>query len=216
MVKKLTSTLVFVLFAMSMFGQTIVSTNPENKKVILEEFTGIHCVFCPDGHAIAQAIQDGNAGEVFLVNIHVGSFSVPNGGEPDFRTPWGTAIANQSGLIGYPAGTVNRHNFPGLEQGASGTTAMSRNVWGNATNQILAVNSYVNVGVEAEIDVQNSEITVHVEGYYTGDSPQGTNLPVSLMLLLNLPVRSFQTYRHGILQKIETLSAHCPASLHIH
>ena len=26
-------------------------------------------------------------------------------GEPDFRTPFGTAIANQSQLVGYPAGT---------------------------------------------------------------------------------------------------------------
>ena len=30
-------------------AQTIVDTLPQNKNAILEEFTGIHCTFCPDG-----------------------------------------------------------------------------------------------------------------------------------------------------------------------
>jgi hypothetical protein len=184
MIKKLSSIFLFALLAFGAYGQTIVSTNPENKKVILEEFTGIYCVFCPQGHAIAQAIQDANPGNAFLINIHVGSFASPNGSDPDFRTPWGNAIANQSGLIGYPAGTVNRHNFPGFEQGAPGTTAMSRNVWANAANQTLAASSDVNVGVEADIDVSTNEMTVHVEAYYTANSPQGTNL-LNVALLQN-------------------------------
>ena len=104
----------FALLAYSSFliGQTIVSTTPENKKAILEEFTGISCVFCPDGHAIANAIKNSNPEDVFLINIHQGGFAVPSGSQPDFRTPFGDAIANQSGLIGYPAGTVNRHIIP--------------------------------------------------------------------------------------------------------
>ncbi len=184
MIKKLSSIFVFTLLAIGAYGQTIVSTNPENKKVILEEFTGIHCVFCPQGHAIAQAIQDANPDNVFLVNIHVGSYAVPGTGEPDFRTPFGSAIANQSGLVGYPAGTVNRHNFPGLEQGSSGTTAMSRNNWSNAANQTLGAGSNVNVGVEADIDVSTNELTVHVEAFYTGNGTQSTNL-LNVALLQN-------------------------------
>ena len=39
-------------------GQTFVSTTPENKNVVLEEFTGIYCGFCPDGHVIGQGIHD--------------------------------------------------------------------------------------------------------------------------------------------------------------
>lgn len=173
--------LVGIMGAMS-FAQTIVSTSPENKKVILEEFTGIHCVYCPDGHAIAQAIQDNNPGEVFLINIHVGSFAVPGSGEPDFRTPFGTAIANQSQLVGYPAGTVNRHFFPGRAQNGGSGTAMSRNWWTISATETLAESSYLNMAVEADIDVQTNELTVHVEAYYTGTSPQATNkLNVALL-----------------------------------
>ncbi|GHC56274.1 T9SS type A sorting domain-containing protein [Ulvibacter litoralis] len=184
MIKKLTTFLAFSVLSFVSYGQTIVSTSPENKKVILEEFTGIYCVYCPQGHAIAQAIQDANPNEVYLINVHVGGYAAPTGSDPDFRTPYGTAIVNQTGLVGYPAGSVNRLNFPGLEQGAAGTTAMSRGQWTQAANQVLAESSYVNVGVEANIDITTNELTVHVEGYYTGNSPEGTNL-LNVALLQN-------------------------------
>ena len=170
--------------AFAMIGQTIVTTSVEDKKVILEEFTGIHCVFCPQGHAIAQAIQDNNPGNAFLINIHTGSFANPGNGEPDFRTPYGSAIAGQTGLTGYPSGTVNRKNFPGQEMGNPGTTALGRGQWTGASNIVLGETSYVNVGVEADIDVSTNEIVVHVEAYYTGNSPLGSNF-LNVALLQN-------------------------------
>lgn len=178
--KKLLSFLTFLLISLSFFAQTIVGTTVETKNVVLEEFTGIHCTYCPQGHAIAQAIQDAHPDSVFLINIHTGTYAAPSGDEPDFRTPFGSAIAGQSGLTGYPAATVNRHLFAGYSQGSG--TAMSRDKWQAASNQILAEDAYVNVGVEAELNVQTREITVHVEAYYTGDSPESSNyLNVALL-----------------------------------
>ncbi len=121
---------------------------------------------------IAQNIQNNNTGNAFIINIHTGGYANPGANEPDFRTPFGSAIAAQSGLVGYPAATVNRTNFPGLEQGSSGTTAMSRNSWTSAANTTLSQSSDVNVGVEAEIDVQTNTIIVHVEAFYTANSTQ--------------------------------------------
>jgi len=126
-------------------------------------------------------IQDNNPDDVVIINIHVGGYAEPGAGEPDFRTSFGTAIAGQSNLAGYPAGTVNRHVFSGSEMNTGGT-AMSRSKWEATANTILGQSSYVNVGIEAEIDVQTREITVHVEAYYTGNSPESTNkLNVVLM-----------------------------------
>jgi hypothetical protein len=182
MIKKITLSLLFVFITIGSFSQTIVSTDPENKNVVLEEYTGIHCVWCPEGHAIARAMQNNNPGDVFVINIHEGGFAVPGGNEPDFRTQFGTAIANQAygGPTGhfYPAGSINRHVFSGS------TTAMSRSSWTSRGNIIMDQPSYVNVGVEADIDVQTREITVHVEAYYTGDSPEPTNL-LNIALLQN-------------------------------
>lgn len=182
MQRRILPLLLMALVTSVTFAQTIVSTTPENKKVILEEFTGIKCVYCPEGHAIAQAIQNNNPGDVFLINIHVGSFAVPGAGEPDFRTPFGTAIANQSNLIGYPAGTVNRHYFPGQAQNGGTGTAMSRGAWTSTSNETLGLDSYLNMAAEATIDVATRELSVHVESFYTGDSPESTNqLNVALL-----------------------------------
>lgn len=166
------------------YGQTIVNTTAENKKIILEEFTGVNCVYCPQGHALAKSIQDNNPGNVFLINIHQGGFATPQGSQPDFRTPFGNGIANQTGLTGYPAGTVNRHVFPGLQMGAAGTTAMGRGAWATAANQTLTQNSYVNVALEANVNSQTREMTINVEVYYTGNSPVGTN-KLNIALLQN-------------------------------
>lgn len=161
---------------------TIVSTDPENRNVVLEDYTGIHCVFCPDGHRVAHEIMLEHPDDFFPINIHQGNFAVPNAGEPDFRTQFGDALVAQTGLVGYPGGTVNRHLFSGFSQGSG--TAMSRPNWDTATNMVLTEISYVNVGMEATIDVITNELNVHVEIYYTGDSPEATNF-INVALLEN-------------------------------
>ena len=161
-------------FAANMFAQTIVGTDPENKNVVLEEFTGIYCGYCPLGHAIAQGIYDAHPDDVVLIAIHTGSYANPSGNDPDFRTPFGGAIAGQSALTGYPSGTVNRHLFPGWSMGSG--TAMDRGKWSPASDLVLAEASYLNVGCEATIITSTRQLVVNVEVYYTGDSPQSTNL----------------------------------------
>ena len=178
------SILFFLLWAPFVGAQTIVSTAPENAKVILEEFTGIYCVYCPQGHAIAQNIQNQNPGNVFLINIHQGSYANPNGNDPDFRTQWGNAIAAQSNLVGYPAGTVNRHYYPGTAQNGGTGTAQSRGTWASTANQTLANASYLNMATEASVDVSTGEMTVLVEAYYTGSSPEPSNF-LNVALLQN-------------------------------
>ena len=151
-------------------AQTFVSTTPENRNVILEEFTGIYCTFCPDGHLIAQGLHDANPNDVFLINIHTGGYSNPNGpNDPDFNCPYGSAIAANSGLAGYPAGTVNRDiiSYSLSPQGSPGTIALSRGDWATEVDTVLSQISYVNVGVQASYDMSTGILTVNTETYYT-------------------------------------------------
>ncbi|MEE2953737.1 MAG: Omp28-related outer membrane protein [Bacteroidota bacterium] len=173
--------IVFIFCAFNLGAQTIVGTAPENKNVVLEEFTGISCGFCPDGHRIGQLIHDQNPGDVVLINIHTGSYATPQGPGTDFNTSFGSAIASQSNLSGYPAGTVNRHQFS-MSQG--GGTAMSRGDWTSAANQILATPSPVNIGIQGNVDMSSGELTVEVELYYTGwggSAPFSNKLHVALL-----------------------------------
>ena len=166
---------VFTLGMLTTSAQTFVSTTPENKNIILEEFTGITCVWCPAGHLIGQQLHDANPNDVFLINIHTGGYASPAGPGTDFNTSFGAAIAGQSNLGGYPAGTVNRHEFAGLQQNGTGT-AMSRGEWTAAASQWLLEPSPVNVGIQASIDMATSTLTVDVEVYYTGTQAVTSNM----------------------------------------
>lgn len=161
--------LLIMMFSASVFAQVIVGTDPENKNVILEEFTGINCSACPTGHTTAQGIHNSHPDDVVVIAIHTGSYANPSGSQPDYRTEWGAAIAGQTGLTGYPSATVNRHVFYG------GNTAMYTNLWNNASNQTLAEASYLNVGLSATIVTSTRQLVVEVEVYYTDDSPKSTN-----------------------------------------
>ncbi len=174
MKKIVTSVLSFLAWASFSQAQTIVTTTPQFRNVVLEEFTGIHCTYCPDGHKRAKQLAASYPGRVVLLNVHQGGYAVPSGSEPDFRTPWGDALAGQSNLTGYPCGTINRHVFPGHEQTAGGT-AMGRSQWAAVAPQILNDVSPVNVGASVSYNSMTNELTVTVEAYYTANAANATN-----------------------------------------
>ena len=168
--KKIFTLLLVVCFTTTLFAQTIVSTSPSNKNFILEEYTGTNCVYCPDGHKIANQIMDNNPGRAYAINIHQGGFS---GNDPDYKTEWGNALATQYSINSYPNGTCNR---------GSGTVA--RNLWTNQCTTILAQPSPVNVAATATINWDTRELSVYVEAYYTGNAANPTN-KLNVVLLQN-------------------------------
>lgn len=186
--KKLFTLSAMALASFSAFAQLPVSQQPANKNALIEEFTGISCQFCPDGHKIAAQIVAANPGRAFAVNIHTGSFATPGAGQPDFRTADGNAIAAlpaanglpAMGITGYPQGAVNRKPYPT----AATALAMSRSSWTAAVNAVLAQPSYVNVAGQAELNTATNQLTINVEAYYTGSSPVATN-KLTVMLLQN-------------------------------
>lgn len=179
--KKIYLLLVLAAFGLETMAQTFVSTTPEKKNVVLEEFTGIRCTYCPDGHKRAQQLKDDNdEGDVVLINIHQGGYATKNTeAEPDFTTKWGDAIAGQTNLSGYPAGTVNRHKF-----GSATSTALNRGEWAGSGTEILATNSPVNVAFTSELDIENRALEIVVEVYYTADATNATN-KLNIALLQN-------------------------------
>ena len=152
-------------------AQQWVSTTPQNKKVVLEEFTGLKCTYCPDGHKRANELKAANKGNVFLVNIHSGGYATPGTGEPDMRTPEGDIIDDASGLTGYPAGSVNRFKDPRAE---------NRDKWSASASTILSQSSPVNTYVKAYFDQETRELTTEVELYYTANGSADNKLTVML------------------------------------
>ena len=163
--KKIVLSLFGLLAAFAVSAQTpeFVSTQPANKNVVIEEYTGINCGYCPDGHRIVKEYEEANPGRVFGINVHAGGYAAM------YTTQWGNALMNQTGLQGFPSGTVNRHVFSGS------VTALGRGEFVSAGNQILAQQSFVNVAAQATIDATARTMTVNVEAYYTADAETASN-----------------------------------------
>ena len=143
---------------------------PRNRRVLLEEYTGIHCGNCPDGHRMANEIVDKHPQEVFVLNIHGSSLAVPVRDEVDLRTPYGEALLEQAGVIGIPSGSVNRHVFSPNTQ-----TVLMRDFWEERIEQTLAMPTYVNIAAKATLDWKSREVSVSVQLYYTGTPSAESN-----------------------------------------
>lgn len=139
-----------------------VSTEPENRSALIEEFTGIHCPNCPDGHKRAAMLMSMHPGEVYTAAIHAGGFANAAAGEPNFITPLSTFLDNHFRVSFYPAGTVSRHEtVRGLVQ--------NRNWWGETCREVTGLASPVNLWTECSYDAATRTVTLNVEGYLTDD-----------------------------------------------
>ena len=150
---------------------TLVSMDSKYRRVLLEEYTGMHCSNCPAGHKEANTIHSYYPEDCFLLNIHAGNLAMPAGGEVDLRSAYGDALATQAGVTGIPSASVSRHLFPGQASMA----IVDRAVWLENVEELLGMETYVNIGAEASIDWQSRELEVRVQLYYTGDSPVAEN-----------------------------------------
>ena len=146
-----------------------VSEEPQNRKALLEEYTGIHCGFCPDGHARANALLEKYPNDLFIMNIHAGSYAAPNAREVDLRTSYGDALVSNAGVSGFPAGSVSRHIFSGK------ATATERTEWASNVPKILAMSSPVNIAAKGTLDWETRTLSVTVQVYYTNNSAVSTN-----------------------------------------
>ena len=160
---------IFSLFCGGLSAQTLVSTEPMHKNILLEEYTGIHCSHCPFAHLEAKTIMESNPGRVFVTSAHVGSWSEPSPGEPDYRTPFGEELYNQTESTGLPRGTINRHIF------SEGKTSLVYFVWAVNCNLMLEEMSPVNIGAASEYDASSRTLTITVELYYTANAPASSN-----------------------------------------
>ena len=163
----------FSAFAVSAQTPQFVSTEPANKNVVIEEYTGINCGYCPDGHKRVREYEAANPGRVFGINIHAGSYAANT-----YTTQWGNALMNQAQVTGFPSGSINREYFTYYDnyyQQEITSMALGRDMFVSCGNQILAQTSFVNVAAQASIDATTRTMTVNVEAYYTADAETASN-----------------------------------------
>lgn len=145
-----------------------VSTEQKGRNVLIEEFTGRNCGYCPYGQAYVNTIVALYPEQVFMVNLHAKSSLSPTS-YPNLNTDKGAEVYmefNANG--GIPAATVNR-----------GKTI-------HPTEALPLVNSQLSEMAECNVDGKvliNEETrtaTVMVEVYYTSDVTSKSYLTVMM------------------------------------
>ena len=169
--KRITLALMALLaLSFSLKAQQYVSTEPANRNVILEEFTGRGCGYCTDGHRIANELMANNPGRLWAINIHAGGYAQTS--YPNMITQDGNTIHGGFQISGYPTGVVNRTTAAG----------QSRSAWADIANQQLNQASECNVAGIAIVNPQTRMATITVEVYYTGNSTVDQNFLTVAML----------------------------------
>ncbi|MDD2687273.1 MAG: Omp28-related outer membrane protein [Bacteroidales bacterium] len=144
------------------FDETVfVDKTPKNRTVLIEEYTGNNCGYCPDGHRIADSLVAVHAGDIYNMNIHAGSFS------SKYKTSVGTLLNNYFYVSSYPAGVVSREVV-----NVSGTYKypISRSAWGYVAQQLYTRQSYVNLEAKTTIDTHARKLNCEVQAYFTDNS----------------------------------------------
>lgn len=100
-----------------LFDTTYVKSVPtvsQDKIVLFEEFTGVRCPTCPNGHIAIKNMQSNFPGRIVAIGIHDSSefnLATPFSGEENLTTLWGksllTIISKPNGI---PYGIADRVN----------------------------------------------------------------------------------------------------------
>lgn len=136
---------------------TFTANTNTNRNVLIEDFTGHECVFCPAAGALAEDLVHANPGRVFATAIHagptgLGSFQELN--PPiyvyDFTNPQGLEIGKFFGSIpgtlfsGNPHGAISRYPV-------NGKNTLAPTGWENQVNSILSSNA-LKVNIQAKVN----------------------------------------------------------------
>lgn len=148
-------------------AQTLVSTLPQNRTVVLEKFTGVDCGACPGGDAKIHDLEEQYGDDFLAIAVH--SFN-----ESTYNIPEGESIQQTAIATGFPAGSVNRIAYEGLVQNDGGT-AMGTVNWDAKVAEVLEMSSPVNIGAEVYYKVEDNKLVINTEAYYTADSEEEVN-----------------------------------------
>lgn len=125
------------------------------RNILLEDYTGHTCVYCPAAAEIAKTLEEDHPGRVLVASIHaspggLGDFQKTESPTftHDFTNPqgleFGLTFQNGYGFSGNPRGTISRITFSGL-------MFFSPTTWTQKVTDVLTAND-LKVNMQAKIN----------------------------------------------------------------
>ena len=155
------------------------------RNVVIADYTGHQCPFCPPAAAQAESIVDANPGRVFVATIHAspendgaGDFQKVSDDYPrDFTNPQGLEMAIEFynlgiGFTSNPKGTINR--VPRDD----GFYFLSNGDWAAKTDEVLATTLDVNIQAKSNYYPATLGVFLHVETEFINELDGTYNIVV--------------------------------------
>lgn len=129
---------------------------PTDKKVLIEEFTGVRCVNCPAGSAEVEDLLENFGNRLIAVSIHAGFFSTPYAeSNEDYTIPEGTSLLGYLDQpTGYPTAVINRKIFENEMD-----LQVNQTSWGGYIQQEATQLSPLVFNLELEYNASTRELT---------------------------------------------------------
>lgn len=130
--------------------------NDFDRHVLLEEFTGAWCGWCPDGMEAVEKLMEAYPGRIIPVMIH-------NNDGMSFEE--GDQITSFANASGFPSAQIDRTTFPGQLV----APAIYRDLWEAAAEAQLRAASRATFDMDVSYDSRSREITVDMTSTFLSD-----------------------------------------------
>jgi hypothetical protein len=165
---------------------------PQVKNVLLEEFTGVRCVNCPQAHELIENLESQHGERLVAVSDHSEDLAEPYDGDQDLRAPEAQQFEDLfGGAAGKPSGTVDRRLYSG-----ESSLIVFTNKWAGYINQQLSQSSPVNIHLETDFNANSRDLEVVVTLHYTAEETEENKLTV---LLLEDGIVTQQVFPGGVI-----------------
>lgn len=128
---------------------------PAKRKVLLEEFTGTGCQFCPDGHRKAAELLKYYGDNLITIGFHATELAMPTKKLPvDFRTADAEILYKDLGGSSLPTGIINRTKV-------NGSWVVGRDGWGSIIQNEVEKEVEASLKLSPEFNKATSTMKLH-------------------------------------------------------
>ena len=140
---------IFAFFAIISQSNAIAT-----KRVLVEEFTGAWCQFCPDGAVKLDELEKQYPGKIIGVKFH-------NGDKMAIKET--DTVGAALGLTGYPTGNVDRTVF---NVGGTNKIMMDRGYWKSAAENVMNTAGIADISLQWSYNPTTNKITADISSKF--------------------------------------------------
>ncbi|TVR79872.1 MAG: hypothetical protein EA412_05400 [Chitinophagaceae bacterium] len=138
--------------------------SPQQKNVLIDEFTGVRCVNCPDGHTLINTLQQNNPDRVIALGWHSELLGQPlPQSSQDLKIPEAQQTEDfLGGIQGKPSAGIDRFIFSG-----ENTILVLLSKWAGFVSERLQLSTPLNISLNHSFDSGTRMLDFQTTLHYT-------------------------------------------------